>query len=175
MMDVELKLVLEALLMSHHQGLTLDKIQETFDEGKKPSKAMLLEALSELQDDYQDRAVELKCFANRYQIQIKALYSQWITRLLIEKPPKYSRALLETLAIIAYKQPVTRADIEDIRGVTVSTSVLKTLLERDWIQIVGYKDVPGKPAMYKTTNSFLQHFNLKNLAELPLVNETYHE
>ena len=124
-------------------------------------------ALTALATDYEHRAVELKCLASGYCFQTKSKYKEWITRLLVEKPTKYSRALLETLAIIAYKQPVTRADIEEIRGVAVSSPIIKTLLEREWIRIAGYKDLPGKPAVYVTAKAFLNYFNLKSLDELP--------
>lgn len=172
--DLELKLVIEALLMSSSQPLSLEKMQDVFDEGQKPTSSQLEAILAELTNDYHHRAIELKCLAGGYCLQTKAMYSSWIARLLAEKPTKYSRALLETLAIIAYKQPVTRADIESMRGVAVSTSMLKTLLEREWIRIAGYKDVPGKPAVYATTKAFLDYFNLKSLNDLPSL-DTYHE
>ncbi|WP_133127368.1 SMC-Scp complex subunit ScpB [Legionella nagasakiensis] len=173
--DLELKLVMEALLMSSREPLSLEKIQDAFEEDQKPTRERLSLILEELANDYCHRAIELKCLAGGYCLQTKAVYSPWIARLLIEKPVKYSRALLETLAIIAYKQPVTRGDIESIRGVAVSTSMLKTLLEREWIRIAAYKDVPGKPAVYTTTKTFLDYFNLKSLNDLPSLDKMQHE
>lgn len=167
MSELDLKLIIEALLMSASQPLTLDKIRLSFDEAQRPANQEILAAINALSQDYETRAIELKCLARGYCIQTKALYSPWITRLLTEKPVKYSRALLETLAIIAYKQPVSRADIEDIRGVAVSTPIIKSLLEREWIKIAGFRDVPGKPAVYATTKHFLDYFNLKSLNDLP--------
>lgn len=167
MADFELKLVIEALLMSASQPLSLEKLQQAFEDGQKPSDAQLKTILSDLEQDYAERAIELKCVASGYCIQTKSHYSPWVARLLAEKPAKYSRALLETLAIIAYRQPVTRADIEDIRGVAASSSILKTLLEREWIRITGHRDVPGKPAVFITTKNFLDYFNLKSLQDLP--------
>ena len=165
--DVKLKDILEAVLMSSTEPVSLDILMTLFEEDQKPSKEKLKQALDVLKQDYDDRAVELKCKANGYCFQTKAAYSSWIARLLAEKPVKYSSALLEVLSIIAYKQPVTRADIEHIRGVAVSSGMLKTLLEREWIRIAGQRDVPGKPAVYVTTPRFLDYFNLANLNELP--------
>jgi len=170
--ELALKLVVEALLMSANQPLTLEKIQDVFDDWQKPTCDQLQKILVSLQQDYSERAIELKCLASGYCLQTKSSYSSWVARLFVEKPAKYSRALLETLAIIAYRQPVTRADIEDIRGVAVSSSILKTLLEREWIRVAGHRDVPGKPAVYTTTRHFLDYFNLKNLNDLPTISFT---
>lgn len=167
MNDIELKNILEAILMSSGSPLTIDKLLTAFDDVERPTEQQLLNALDCLSSDYETRAVELKSFANGYVLQTKMHYSPWITRLLVEKPAKYSHAFLEVLAIIAYKQPVTRADIEDIRGVGVSSSMLKTLLEREWIEVAGHRDVPGKPAVYITTKTFLDYFNLASLENLP--------
>ncbi len=158
--------------MSANQPLTLDKIQDVFDEGQKPTREQLQAALVGLEQDYFGRAIELKCLASGYCLQTRKSYGSWVARLFVEKPAKYSRALLETLAIIAYRQPVTRADIEDIRGVAVGSPILKTLLEREWIRIAGHRDVPGKPAVYTTTRNFLDYFNLKSLNELPSISFT---
>ena len=165
--ELALKYIVEALLMSHDEPLTLDRMQSTFLDWEKPSHRQLEGALLLLADDYKTRAIELKQVASGYCLQTKPYYSGWIARLLIEKPAKYSNALLEVLAIIAYKQPVTRGDIEDIRGVGVSSAMFKTLLERDWIHVAGHRDVPGKPAVYITTKAFLDYFNLATLNELP--------
>lgn len=170
--ELELKYVLEALLMTHGDPLSIEKMQEAFTEHVLPSVEQIKMALSALAIDYESRAIELKCLAGGYVFQTKKRYSPWITRLLTEKPVKYSNAFLEVLAIIAYKQPVTRADIENIRGVAISSSMLKTLLEREWIRVAGYKDAPGKPALYATTKAFLDYFNLPSLDELPALHST---
>ncbi|HHF7347064.1 TPA: SMC-Scp complex subunit ScpB [Legionella feeleii] len=171
MNENELKLVVEALLMNAGNPLTIEQLQAVFEDWEKPSREQLNTVLTELADDYQKTAIELKCLASGYCLQTKVKYSTWVSRLYAEKPAKYSRALLETLAIIAYRQPVTRADIEDIRGVAVSSPILKTLLEREWIRVAGHRDVPGKPAVYVTTKNFLDYFNLASLNELPALQE----
>lgn len=165
--ESELKHILEALLMSSAEPLSLEQLQTAFEPWQQPTRDQIKNALKELSSEYESRSIELKLLTQGYAIQTRQRFNAWIARLLIEKPPKYSRALLETLAIIAYKQPVTRADIEDIRGVAVSTPIFKTLLEREWIKAAGYRDVPGKPAVYVTTKAFLDYFNLNNLADLP--------
>ncbi len=162
-----IKPIIEALLMSSEEPLSIEIIQRVFDPSSEPTTQQVQNALMELTQDYATSAIELKCLARGYCFQTKERYSPWITRLLAEKPAKYSNAFLEVLAIIAYRQPVTRADIEEIRGVAVSSSMLKTLLEREWVRIAGYKDVPGKPAVYTTTKAFLDYFNLKALSDLP--------
>jgi segregation and condensation protein B len=162
-----LKLIIEALLMSSVEPLTLEKMLSVFDDLQKPSKDQLLNVLGILKNDYEMRSIELKCKASGYRLETKKQYSPWITRLFVEKPTKYSNAFLEVLAIIAYKQPVTRADIEEARGVAVSSNMLKTLLEREWIRIAGHRDVPGQPAVYATTQGFLDYFNLVSLNDLP--------
>ncbi|KGP64425.1 segregation and condensation protein B [Legionella norrlandica] len=169
--DNELKNIVEALILSSSEPITLGKIQETFDEWQKPTLEALQKVVDGLKMDYSSRSFELIQVSSGYKIQTKAQYGFWVARLQIEKPTKYSRALLETLAIIAYKQPVTRADIEEIRGVAVNSQIIKTLMEREWIRIAGYKDVAGKPAVYTTTKEFLDYFNLKYLSELPSLPE----
>ncbi|WP_133135132.1 SMC-Scp complex subunit ScpB [Legionella rowbothamii] len=169
--ETELKNIVEALLLSSSDPLSLDKLSEAFDEWQKPTKEQLSGVIDLLKADYAARAFELVQVATGYIIQTKKEFGPWVARLQIEKPAKYSRAFLETLAIIAYKQPVTRADIEELRGVTVNSQIMKTLLEREWIRIAGYKDVAGKPAVYTTTREFLNYFNLKNLNELPSLPE----
>ena len=169
--EKELKYILESLFLSCGEPLSLDKLLEVFDEWQRPDKEQLIAAIESLQQDYVSRSFELVQVATGFVIQTKKEYSNWVARLQIEKPAKYSRALLETLAIIAYKQPVTRADIEELRGVTVNSQIMKTLLEREWIRIAGYKDVAGKPAVFTTTREFLNYFNLKNLNELPTLPE----
>jgi segregation and condensation protein B len=164
---INIKYICEAILMAASEPLSIEKIMTLFSEENKPDKEEIKKALNDLVQDYQQRAIELKKTASGYRFQVRRQYSDWIYNLLKEKPTKYSRALLETLAIIAYRQPVTRADIEDIRGVAVSSSMIKTLQERSWIRIVGHRDIPGKPAIYATTREFLDYFNLKSLDELP--------
>ncbi|KTD50803.1 SMC-Scp complex subunit ScpB [Legionella quateirensis] len=171
MEETELKNIIEALLLSNNDPLSLEQLLEVFDEWQRPTLPQIKDIISQLQNEYQTRAFELIQVAGGYQVQTKSAYSNWIARLQIEKPSKYSRALLETLAIIAYKQPVTRADIEEIRGVAVSSHIMKTLMEREWIRIAGHKDVAGKPAVYTTTKEFLNYFNLTYLHELPSLPE----
>lgn len=153
--------------MNASQPLSIEQMEAVFEDWQRPCREELKEVLSELAKDYENRAIELKLLASGYCLQTKAEFSPWISRLNAEKPSKYSRALLETLAIIAYQQPVTRADIEDIRGVSVNSAILKSLMEREWIKIAGHRDVPGKPAVYATTKTFLDYFNLTSLNELP--------
>ena len=167
MNDTNLKRIVEALLFSSSTPLTLDSLSLAFEEQEKPTHSMLQSVLNELIRDYDGRGIELKQTATGYLFLTRHVFSPWIARLLAEKPTQYSKALLEVLAIIAYQQPVTRADIEAIRGVAVSSSMLKTLLEREWIHIAGHRDVPGKPAVYTTTKAFLDYFNLASLKELP--------
>ena len=162
-----LKYILEALLMSSSKPLSIEQLAVVFEENPAPDRESIEQALTELALDYEPRAIELQQVATGYCIQTKSRYSGWISRLHEEKPIKYSRALLETLAIIAYRQPVTRADIEAIRGVAVHSPILRTLLERDWIKVAGHRDVPGKPAVYVTTKAFLDYFNLTSLHQLP--------
>ncbi len=165
--NLELKKIIEAILFSSSQAMTPKQLQQVFTEAEQPALAEIQQALEHLAQDYQQHALELKQVASGFRFQIRAECSPWITRLFLEKPPRYSRALLETLAIIAYRQPVTRADIEDIRGVGVSSSIIQTLMERDWIKVVGHKEVPGRPALLGTTKLFLDYFNLLSLDQLP--------
>ncbi|QBS11254.1 SMC-Scp complex subunit ScpB [Legionella geestiana] len=167
MHELSLKGILEALLMTADKPLSLEALSAAFEEGNAPAPAELLEALESLAKDCEGRAVELKRLASGYCYQTRSCYSPWIARFSAEKPQKYSRALLETLAIIAWRQPVTRADIEAIRGVSSAGNHFKTLLEREWIRIAGHRDVPGKPAVYVTTRAFLDYFNLESLKALP--------
>ncbi|MFI4963238.1 MAG: SMC-Scp complex subunit ScpB, partial [Legionellales bacterium] len=162
-----LKGIIEALILSSNDPLTIGQLQGVFEEQEQPTQEEVLDAIEALQTDYHSRAFELVSLASGYRIRTKKEYGSWISRLNSEKPVKYSRALLETLSLIAYKQPVTRGDIEEIRGVAVSSYIMKTLLEREWIRIAGHRDVPGKPAVYTTTKQFLDYFNLKSLQDLP--------
>lgn len=169
--EKELKNIIEALLLSHRAPLSLEKMQEVFDDWNKPSLEAIKEAINALAQEHSGRSFEITEVASGFIVQTRKEYGTWVARLQIEKPSKYSRALLETLAIIAYKQPVTRADIEEIRGVAVNSQIIKTLLEREWIRVAGHKDVPGKPAVYTTTKEFLNYFNLQHLNELPSLPE----
>jgi segregation and condensation protein B len=168
---VQLKLVLEAILLAAGRPLTLDQMLILFDEFARPERSELREAIALLQADYAERGIELAEVGGGFRIQIRNSMQEWVGRLWEEKPARYSRALLETLALIAYRQPITRAEIEDVRGVTVSTSIMKTLQEREWVQVVGHRDVPGRPAMYGTTRQFLNYFNLQSLDGLPSLAE----
>ena len=167
----ELKRVIEGALFAADGPLSLDQLMGLFEGEEPPARETLREALAELATDYEGRGVELQEVGSGFRFQVREAYATWIGRLWEERPPKYSRALLETLALIAYRQPITRAEIEEIRGVTVSTNIVRTLQEREWIKVVGHRDVPGKPAMYGTTRQFLDYFNLKSLSELPTLAE----
>ncbi|MCB1715078.1 MAG: SMC-Scp complex subunit ScpB [Candidatus Competibacteraceae bacterium] len=162
-----LELILEAALLAAGEAVSLDRLGKLFDETQQPDKNTLRNALAKLAENYQGRGIELAEVAGGYRIQVRADWSPWITRLWEEKPGRYSRALLETLALIAYRQPITRGEIAEVRGVTVSTGLIRTLQERGWIKIIGHREVPGRPALYATTSEFLSYFNLKNLSELP--------
>lgn len=163
----ELKNIIEAALLVAGQPLTLDKLLSLFPSDSRPTRDDMRAALAELGGACADRGIELMQIDNAWRFQSKQKYAEWIARLSEERPVRYSRALLETLAIIAYRQPVTRGEIEDIRGVAVSTDIIKTLLGREWIRQVGTRDVPGRPGLYGTTRGFLEHFNLKSLDEMP--------
>lgn len=167
----ELKNIIEAALLAAGEPLTIEKLLSMFPDECRPSREAVSEALKALQKDYEDRGIELKQIDRSYRFQTREKYSTWIRRLQQERPPRYSRALLETLAIIAYKQPVTRGDIEAIRGVSVSPEIIHALLEREWIRQVGHRDTPGKPALFGTTRKFVEHFNLSSLDELPPLSE----
>lgn len=163
-----LPLILEALLFSAGRPLTEQNLLQLFTDEERPSLGELRAGLQELQNIYADRGIELVSLASGYQFQSRVVFAEWIRRLWEEKPAKYSRALLETLALIAYRQPITRGEIEEIRGVSISTSIFKTLLEdRGWIRVVGHRDVPGRPALYATTKLFLDYFGLNSLDQLP--------
>lgn len=166
-----LKKVLEGALLAYGQSLGIDRLRELFDENERPEREDIRAALADIGADCADRGFELKETASGYRIQVRQELSTWIARLWEEKPKKYSRAVLETLALIAYRQPITRGDIEEIRGVSVSSDIIRTLQEREWIRVVGHRDVPGRPALYATTRQFLDYFNLKSLEELPPLDE----
>jgi segregation and condensation protein B len=163
----ELAPLLEAFLLASGKPQSLERLFELFEEGERPEPPVFKKALAILAKSCDGRAFELKEVASGYRLQIREKFSPWVGRLWEERPQRYSRAMLETMALIAYRQPITRGEIEDVRGVAVNSHIVKTLLEREWIRIVGYRDVPGKPAMFATTKAFLDHFNLKNLDDLP--------
>lgn len=167
----DLASLLEAFLLASGKAQSLERLYELFEEAERPEPGVFKKALEVLRKSCAGRAFELKEVASGYRLQIREDYAPWVGRLWEERPQRYSRALLETIALIAYRQPITRGEIEDVRGVAVNTNIIKTLLEREWVRIVGYREVPGKPAMFATTKAFLDHFNLKNLDELPSLAE----
>jgi segregation and condensation protein B len=169
--DNKIKMIVEGLLLAAGKPLSLSVIAGVFSEDERPDNAELKEVLAAIADDCNDRGFELKQVASGYRFQVKQDISEWIARLWEERPPRYGRALLETLALIAYRQPITRGDVEEIRGVAVSSNIIRTLVDREWVRIVGHKDVPGKPALYATTRQFLDYFNLKSIQELPPLSE----
>jgi segregation and condensation protein B len=168
---MEIKKIVEALLFAATEPMTAKQIQQLFPESERPETRMVQLAVDSIMMDYSTHSVELKQLASGYRFQVRAEFAPWVSLLFEEKPPRYSRALLETLAIIAYQQPVTRGDIEDIRGVSVSSHLISSLLEREWIQSVGQKQVPGLPTLFATTKQFLDYFNLSSLAQLPSLSE----
>ncbi|WP_348827023.1 SMC-Scp complex subunit ScpB [Halomonas sp. RT37] len=163
--------IVEAALLAAGQPLALDRLEQLFDEHERPPRRALKEALERLSERHLRGAMELIETASGYQLRIRPRLANWVARLWDERPQRYSRALLETLALIAYRQPVTRGDIEEVRGVTVSGSIMRTLLDRGWIRVVGHRDVPGRPAVFATTRGFLDDFGLKTLDELPPMHE----
>ena len=166
--ETELMRILEAALFSAGQTLNIDRLMDLFPYDKHPGKDALREALNALQEQYlENTSLELKEVSSGFRFQVRDDYSSWVAKLFEERPARYSRATLETLSLIAYRQPITRAEIEEVRGVGVSSQIIKTMVERDWIRVIGHRDVPGKPALYATTKGFLDYFNLKSLTELP--------
>lgn len=163
----ELAPLLEAFLLASGKPQSMERLFELFEEGERPEPPVFKKALAILAKSCDGRAFELKEVASGYRLQIREKFAPWVGRLWEERPQRYSRAMLETMALIAYRQPITRGEIEDVRGVAVNSNIVKTLLEREWIRVVGYREVPGRPAMFATTKAFLDHFNLKNLDDLP--------
>ncbi|WP_050799540.1 SMC-Scp complex subunit ScpB [Thiocapsa marina] len=166
-----LKQIVEAALVAAGGPLTLDQILALFLDDERPLRADVLAAIGALKEDYAERGLEIVEVAGGWRVQVRASIAPWVARLWDERPPRYSRALLETLSLIAYRQPITRGEIEDIRGVAVSTQIVKTLTEREWIRVVGHRDVPGRPALFATTRKFLDYFGLRSLNELPTLAE----
>lgn len=176
----QLKKIIESALMAHSQPLTIEKLQTLFSndhvldskvETTIPNKNEMLTALESIAESCSDRGFELKKVSSGWRFQVRAEMAQWVNKLWEEKPQKYSRALLETLSIIAYRQPITRGDIEEVRGVAVSSHIIKTLSEREWVKVVGHRDVPGRPSLFATTKQFLDYFNLESLEDLPSLRE----
>jgi segregation and condensation protein B len=167
----KLQQIIEAALMVAGRPLPIADMQKLFEENEQPTKEEIQNALDVLAQRHQESGIYLQHVASGYQFQAKNDLSPWLCKLWDERPARYSRAFLETLSLIAYRQPITRAEIEEIRGVAVSTNIIKTLSEREWIRVIGYREMPGKPALYGTTKTFLDHFNLKSLDELPTLAE----
>jgi segregation and condensation protein B len=163
----QIKRIVEAALLASAQPLSLPQLAALFTDSEAPTHEELARALEQLADECAERGIELKEVASGFRYQVRQDVHPWIARLWTERQTRYSRALLETLSLIAYRQPITRGEIEQIRGVAVSTNIVKTLEEREWIRVVGYRDVPGKPELFGTTRHFLDYFNLKSLDELP--------
>lgn len=168
MSELTLKQIVEGLLMASDKPLSLDDMYNIFyTEDNNFELITLKETIDEIIQGCSGRGIELKEVASGWRFQVKPELSLWVNKLYQERPPKYSRALLETLSLIAYRQPITRAEIESVRGVAVGSNIIKTLLEHEWVKVIGHKEVPGKPAIFATTKKFLDHFNLKSLRELP--------
>jgi segregation and condensation protein B len=168
----KLKPILEALFSASDKPLSVNQLFELFvGDIEQPDKDEIRQAIQQLVEKYAHSGFELKQVASGFRFQVRVDFETWVVRLWEQKPPRYSRALLETLALIAYRQPITRGEIEDIRGVSVSTNIIRTLEERDWVKSLGHKDVPGRPTLYGTTREFLDYFNLKSLNELPTLAE----
>ncbi len=163
--------ILEGALLAAGKALTVSQLADLFETHERPEKAEIRDALKEVAERCDGRGFELLEVASGFRFQVRQPLAPWVQRLWHERPQRYTRALLETLALMAYRQPITRGEIEEIRGVAVSTNIIKTLHEREWIRVVGHRDVPGRPAMYATTKQFLDYFNLKSLDQLPALAE----
>lgn len=163
----EIKYFVEAALLAAGRPLSVDQLHGLFDGRMAPEKAKIRNAIKTLNEEYEERGLVISEVASGFRLQIKAAMADRLQKLWEERPPRYSRALFETLALIAYRQPITRGDIEDIRGVSVSSNIIRQLLERDWVRVIGHRDVPGRPAMFGTTKAFLDYFSLKKLDDLP--------
>ena len=165
--ELEIRYFLEAALLAAGRPLNVDQLQSLFDGRSVPKKAEIREAIQSLIDEYDGRGITVAEVASGFRIQVKAGMAERLQKLWEDRPPRYSRALFETLALVAYRQPVTRGEIEEIRGVSVSANIVRTLIERDWVRVVGHRDVPGRPEMFGTTKAFLDYFGLKKLDDLP--------
>ncbi|MDA7782118.1 SMC-Scp complex subunit ScpB [Gammaproteobacteria bacterium] len=169
--DNKVKMIIEGLLLAAGRPLPLESIAAVFNEEERPENDELLRVLARIDEECGDRGFELTKVASGYRFQVKQELAEWVGKLWEERPPRYTRALLETLALVAYRQPITRGDIEEIRGVAVSSNIIRTLLDREWIRVVGQRDVPGRPSMFATTKQFLDYFNLESLQQLPALSE----
>src|SRR5580658_2873184 len=167
----ELRNIVEAALLAAGKSLTLNELSQVFDEPDRPDAHAIRQALEQLQEGFAGRPIEIKETGAGWRIQVRRVYGPAVARLWPERPQRYSRALLETLALIAYRQPITRAEIESVRGVAVNPNITKTLLERQWIRVVGHRDLPGRPELLGTTREFLEYFGLRSLDELPPLSE----
>ena len=166
-----IKKIIEGALMAAGKPLDIARLESLFEDDERPPRDQMKAALEEIEADCRGRGFQLKQIASGYRLQVNQELATWVNRLWEEKPKRYSRAMLETLSLIAYRQPLTRGDIELVRGVAVSSDIIKTLQEREWVRVVGYRDVPGKPALYATTKQFLDYFNIKSLEHLPALGE----
>ena len=164
---IEIKHFVEAALLAAGRPLNIDQLKGLFDGRTAPEKAEIRTAIATLNEEYEDRGIVISEVASGFRMQVKSTMADRLHKLWEDRPPRYSRALFETLALIAYRQPITRGDIEEIRGVSVSSNIVRQLLERDWVRVVGHRDVPGRPAMFGTTKGFLDYFSLKKLDDLP--------
>ncbi|WP_435104767.1 SMC-Scp complex subunit ScpB [Arhodomonas sp. AD133] len=171
MTEPALKHILEGALLAAGEPLSVERLRGLFPQERAPTPAEIRQALATLAQDYEGRGIEVREVASGFRVQVREALGPWVARLWEERPARYSRALLETLAIIAYRQPITRGEIEDIRGVSVSSSIMRTLQDRNWIRTLGYRDLPGRPAMFGTTRAFLDYFDLNSLEELPTLME----
>ena len=171
-MNAELiKRIVEGALLAAGKPMDIARIESLFEDEERPPRDQIKAALEEVEADCRGRGFELMQTASGYRFQVRQDLAEWVNRLWTEKPKRYSRAMLETMALIAYRQPLTRGDIEQVRGVAVSSDTIRTLQERDWVRVVGFRDVPGKPALYATTKNFLDYFNIKSLEQLPALSE----
>ena len=166
-----IKQIVEGALLAAGKPMDIARIESLFEDDERPPRDQIKAALEEVEADCRGRGFELKQTASGYRFQVRQDLAEWVNRLWSEKPKRYSRAMLETMALIAYRQPLTRGDIEQVRGVAVSSDTIRTLQERDWVRVVGFRDVPGKPALYATTKNFLDYFNIKSLEQLPALSE----
>ncbi len=171
MAEIGLIQILEGAILAAGKPLSVQNMSDLFEENERPEKAAIREALKEIAERCEERGFELSEVASGFRFQVRQELARWVGRLWHERPARYSRALLETLSLIAYRQPITRGEIEEIRGVAVSSNIIRTLHEREWIRVVGHRDVPGRPAMYATTREFLDYFDLKSLDQLPVLAE----
>jgi segregation and condensation protein B len=169
--ETQIKHVVEAALLAANEPLSMNQLSSLFEESPGPGQTEISKALESLSEECSDRGIELREVASGFRLQVRQDYQPYISRLWSERPKRYSRAMLETLALVAYRQPITRGEIEEVRGVSLSSNIIRTLQERDWIRVVGHRDVPGKPALFGTTRGFLDYFNLASLDELPTLAE----